>query len=191
MPQTSGRDRETSRHALRRHLLPRREILFAHVHGSLVDGITPYHGVDVAVFLEPPWVAEHAEDLLAYALDLSTELTLALPDAIGLPVSVAVLAQRLVRAARFRNMLEHVGAPALEHRPQARPEDRERARRRFHRVCSASRPVVGGKGGPKARRRYLTLFPTSCIIVIPSVVGLVRRRTARHSRAGTHPIPNL
>ncbi len=90
---TSGPDRETIYHALKQHLLSRAEILFAYVHGSLVDGVKSYRDVDVALFLDPAWVGAHKEDLLAYVLDRSTELTVALREEIGLrvPVDVQVL----------------------------------------------------------------------------------------------------
>ncbi len=66
--------------------MPRDEIVFAYAHGSLVDGVPSYRDVDVAVYVRPEWAQTHKDEMLAYVLDLSTELTLALQEEMGLHV---------------------------------------------------------------------------------------------------------
>jgi len=69
-------ERDHIRRRLSAALEPRREILFAYLHGSFLDPDLPYHDIDVAVYLDPEWAT--AQDLFEYEMALSVELTLAL-----------------------------------------------------------------------------------------------------------------
>ena len=77
--------------ALNARLIHRPEILFAYVHGSLVDGIMPFRDVDVALYVDPAWGREH--DLFTYETKLAVELTRALRSDVQskVPVDVHVL----------------------------------------------------------------------------------------------------
>lgn len=68
-------ERATLITALRRELLARPEIVFAHLHGSFLSG-GPYRDIDVAIWLDPSRVPQ--EDRGRYALDLSVALHLKL-----------------------------------------------------------------------------------------------------------------
>lgn len=85
-------DQEAILKALRRHLHSHPEIVFAYVHGSLVDGV-PYNDVDVAVYVRPEWFSAHRSEILSHTLDLSTKLTIALRQEIELnvPIDVQIL----------------------------------------------------------------------------------------------------
>ena len=63
-----------------------REIRFAYLHGSALEGL-PYHDLDVALYLDPAYPAAH--DSFDYEMHLSVELTRAL----GFPVDVHALNQ--------------------------------------------------------------------------------------------------
>ncbi len=75
-------------HGIRRELKAllreRKEILFAYLHGSFVEGI-PYHDVDVAVYLNPDLLQQ--TDAFDYEMDLSAHLALT----VHLPVDVHIL----------------------------------------------------------------------------------------------------
>jgi hypothetical protein len=76
-------DRATLVEAIRRHLEGRPEILCAYLHGSfLTEG--PYHDIDVAVWVDPSGSDPRART--DYAVDLSTELSLALSQSIDVQV---------------------------------------------------------------------------------------------------------
>ncbi len=77
-------ERERIYRQLQAALEPRREILFAYLHGSFRDQDLPYHDVDVAVYLDPDWAA--GQDLFEYEMALSVELTLALHVAVDVHV---------------------------------------------------------------------------------------------------------
>lgn len=49
--------RESLRQRLQATLEAHQEIAFAYLHGSFLDEGLPYHDVDVAVYLDPEWVA--------------------------------------------------------------------------------------------------------------------------------------
>lgn len=66
-------------------LEPHQEIVFAYLHGSFLDKYLPYHDVDVAVYLDPPWIAP--QDIFEYQMALSVDLTLAL----HVPIDVHVI----------------------------------------------------------------------------------------------------
>jgi predicted nucleotidyltransferase len=63
-----------------------REIPFAYLHGSALEGL-PYHDLDVALYLEPTHPAAH--DSFDYEMLLSVELT----QALSFPVDVHALNQ--------------------------------------------------------------------------------------------------
>jgi hypothetical protein len=80
---TTG-ERQAAIETLRRRLGSRPEILCAYLHGSFLTGGS-YRDIDVAVWIDP--VPHGPGAITRYALDLATELSLAL----GQPVDVQVL----------------------------------------------------------------------------------------------------
>lgn len=84
MRRASPEERETILGIIRDRLAERREIVFAYVHGSFVEG-GPYRDVDLAVFLEVGRV--EPASWRRYELALATELQLTLAQ----PVDVRVL----------------------------------------------------------------------------------------------------
>jgi predicted nucleotidyltransferase len=79
-----GEDRTVLAEALQKHLESRPEITCAYLHGSFLDGGS-YRDVDVAVWVDPARC--NTDSFSQYAIDLSTELSVAL----GQPVEVQVL----------------------------------------------------------------------------------------------------
>lgn len=81
--QRGMRDRQALTEALRHHLEARPEIVFAVLHGSYLAG-GPYRDVDVAVWVTP----SNRPDTgwLRYAIDLGTDLTVALDALIDVQV---------------------------------------------------------------------------------------------------------
>ncbi len=80
----TAREREAATESARRHLENRPEILCAYLHGSFPME-EPHRDIDVAVWIDPARLDTGATT--RYALDLATELSLALRE----PVDVQVL----------------------------------------------------------------------------------------------------
>ncbi|MGH7323854.1 MAG: nucleotidyltransferase domain-containing protein [Candidatus Rokuibacteriota bacterium] len=79
----TARERNAIVESLRRHLENRPEILCAYLHGSFSTE-EPYRDIDVAVWIDPARLDLGATT--RYALDLSTELSLALGEAVDVQV---------------------------------------------------------------------------------------------------------
>lgn len=99
-----GEDRTLLMEAMFKHLQRRPEIMCAYLHGSFLDG-GPYRDVDVAVWVDPARC--NTASFSQYAIDLSTELSVAL----GQPVEVQVL-NRAPLAFRYYALKGH---PLLVH----------------------------------------------------------------------------
>lgn len=77
------RERKTTVESIRRHLENLPEILCAYLHGSFLTE-EPYRDIDVAVWIDP--AQQDPEAMTRYALDLSTELSLALGESVDVQV---------------------------------------------------------------------------------------------------------
>jgi len=75
--------RKAAIESIRRHLENRPEILCAYLHGSFLTE-DPYRDIDVAVWIDP--AQQEPEAMTRYAVDLSTELSVAFGESVDVQV---------------------------------------------------------------------------------------------------------